>query len=81
MTDSNEPAHHVTTSVKAEVARIGMSLSANDHAQYLREGRCFSCGKTGHRRPDCPNGKPCAHVATIEPAIPKPVITSEQSKT
>jgi hypothetical protein len=32
MTDSNEPACHVATSVKAEVAHVGTSLSANDHA-------------------------------------------------
>jgi hypothetical protein len=79
-TDSNEPARHVATSVKAKVARVGMSLSTNDRAQYLRKGRCFSCGKTGHRHPNCPNGKPHAYVAAIEPALPKPVIASEQSK-
>jgi hypothetical protein len=80
MTDSNEPACHATTSVKAEVARVGTSLSPNDRARYLHEGRCFSCGKTGHHRPDCPDGKPHAYVAAIEPALPEPVITSEQSK-
>jgi hypothetical protein len=79
-TDSNEPAHHAATSVKAEVARVGMSLSADDCAQYLREGHCFGCGKTGHHRPNCPNGKPRAYVAAIEPALPEPVIASEQSK-
>jgi hypothetical protein len=56
-TDSSEPVCHVTTSVKAEVARIGMSLSADNRAWYLQEGHCFGCGKTGHRRPDCPDGK------------------------
>jgi hypothetical protein len=32
MTDSNEPARHATTSVKAKVARVRMSLSADDRA-------------------------------------------------
>jgi hypothetical protein len=68
------------TSVKAEVARVGTGLSADDCAWYLREGRCFGCGKTGHRRPDCPDGKPCTHVTAIEPVLPKSVMTSEQSK-
>jgi hypothetical protein len=31
-TNSNEPACHAVTSVKAEVARVGTSLSADDHA-------------------------------------------------
>jgi hypothetical protein len=31
-TDSNEPARHAATSVKAEVARVGTSLSADDRA-------------------------------------------------
>jgi hypothetical protein len=31
-TDSNEPARHAMTSVKAEVACVGTSLSANDRA-------------------------------------------------
>jgi hypothetical protein len=79
-TDLNEPACHAVTSVKAEVARVGMGLSANDCAQYLREGRCFGCGKTGHHRPNCPDGKQCAYVAAIEPALSEPVIASEQSK-
>jgi hypothetical protein len=57
-TDSNKTNHHTTTHVKAEVAHVGTSLSANDRARYLREGHCFRCGKTGHRRPDCPDGKP-----------------------
>jgi hypothetical protein len=79
-TNSNEPAHHAVTSVKAEVTHVGTSLSADDRARYLREGHCFGCGKTGHRRPDCPDGKPRAYVAAIEPALSKPVITLEQSK-
>jgi hypothetical protein len=79
-TDSNEPACHMTTSVKAKVAHVRTSLSADDRARYLREGHCFGCGKTGHRRPDCPNGKPRMYIAAIEPALPEPVITSEQSK-
>jgi hypothetical protein len=80
MTDSNEPVHHVTTTVKAKVACVGTSLSADNHAWYLWEGRCFGCGKTGHRHPDCPDGKSHAHVAAIEPVILEPVVTVEQSK-
>jgi hypothetical protein len=68
------------TTVKAKVACVGTSLSADDRARYLREGRCFSCGKTGHRRPDCPDRKSCMHIAAIEPVILEPVITVEQSK-
>jgi hypothetical protein len=80
ITDLNEPVRHATTSVKAKVARVGTGLSADDRAQYLHEGCCFGCGKTGHRRPNCPNRKPCAHVATIEPVLPESVMTLEQSK-
>jgi hypothetical protein len=80
MTDSNEPACHAATSVKAEVARVRMSLSADDRARYLRKGRCFGCGKTGHCCPDCPDGKPRVYVAAIEPALSEPVIALEQSK-
>jgi hypothetical protein len=79
-TDSNEPARHATTSVKAKVARVGTSLSANDRAWYLREGRCFGCGKAGHCHPNCPDGKPHVHIAAIEPVLPELVIASEQSK-
>ena len=63
-----EPNQQATTQVKAEVARVGTTLSADDRARYMREGRCFGCGKTGHRRPECPDGKSRAHVAAIEPA-------------
>jgi hypothetical protein len=79
-TNPNEPACHTTTSVKAKVARIGMGLSADNCAWYLCEGHCFGCGKTGHRCPNCPNRKPHAHVTAIKPVLPKPVMTSEQSK-
>jgi hypothetical protein len=80
ITDSNEPVCHATTSVKAEVARVGMGLSANDRARYLHEGRCFGCSKTGHHRPDCPDRKPRTHVTAIEPVLPESVMTLEQSK-
>jgi hypothetical protein len=82
VTDSNETNHHTTTHVKAEVAHVGMSLSANDQAQYLREGHCFGCGKTGHWQPDCPDGKPRAYISAIKPTagVPDVVITPEQSK-
>jgi hypothetical protein len=82
VTDSNETNCHTTTHVKAEVACVGTSLSANDRAWYLREGRCFGCGKTGHRRPDCPDGKPRAYISAIEPTagVPDVIVTPEQSK-
>jgi hypothetical protein len=63
-TDLNEPACHVVTSVKAKVARVGTSLSTDDRARYLREGCCFGCGKTGHRRPIVPMGN---RVRTLPP--------------
>jgi hypothetical protein len=47
--DLNKTTRHTMMHVKAEVARIGTSLSADDQAWYLWEGRCFGCGKTGHR--------------------------------
>ena len=55
--------------VKAEVVQVRTTLSADDCARYMREGRCFGCGKTGHRCPECPDGKLQAHVAAIEPAV------------
>jgi hypothetical protein len=58
VTDSNETNRHTMMHMKAEVARVGTSLSADERAWYLREGRCFGCSKTGHRRLDCPDGKP-----------------------
>jgi hypothetical protein len=81
-TNSNETTHHSTTHVKAEVAHVGTSLSADDRAQYLREGRCFGCSKTGHRRPDCPDGKPQAYISAIKPTAgaPDATVTPEQSK-
>jgi hypothetical protein len=68
-TDSSETNRPPNTQSRAEVARVGASLSADDRARYMREGRCFGCGKTGHRRPDCPDGKPRAHVAALEPVV------------
>ena len=56
--NATEPQRQATTQVKAEVARVGMTLSSNDCARYMREGRCFGCSKTGPCRPECPNGKP-----------------------
>jgi hypothetical protein len=81
-TDSNDTNRHTMMHVKAEVACVGMSLSANDRAQYLREGCCLGCGKTGHRRPDCPDGKPRAYISAIEPMVGAPdvAVTPEQSK-
>ena len=60
-------ASRQSTQVKAEVARVGTSLSADERARYMREGRCFGCGKTGHRRPDCPDSRPRAQIAAVEP--------------
>ena len=46
-----------TMQVKTEIVRVGMTLSADDHARYMREGRCFGCGKTRHHHPKCPDGR------------------------
>jgi hypothetical protein len=35
MTDLSETAHHATSSVKAKVAQVRMSLSTDNHAWYL----------------------------------------------
>ena len=48
LTEPHESNQQSTTQVKAKVARIGTSLSTDNHAQYMREGHCFDCGKTGH---------------------------------
>ena len=46
----------------------------------MREGQCFGCGKTGHHRPKCPNGKPQAHVAVIKPAASDPTLNPIDSE-
>jgi hypothetical protein len=81
-TDSNKTNCHTMTHVKAEVACVGTSLSADDRAQYLQEGHCFGCGKTGHQQLDCPDGKPRAYISAIEPTAGAPdvAVTPEQSK-
>ena len=66
--------------VKAEVAQVRMTLSPNDHARYMREGRCFSCGKTGHCWPECPDGKPQVHVVVIKPTASNPTSNPTNSK-
>jgi hypothetical protein len=57
-TDSNKVTCHSTLQVKAKVACIRTSLSADNQAQYLWEGCCFSCGKPSHCHPKCPDGRP-----------------------
>ena len=78
--NATEPTWQSTTQVKAEVARVGTTLSADDCVRYMREGQCFGCGKTGHRRPECPNGKTQAHVAAIEPAVSEPTLNPIEPK-
>ena len=68
-TEPHKSNRQSTTQVKAKVACIGTSLSADDCARYMREGCCFDCRKTGHRQPDCPTGKSQAHVAAMEPVV------------
>ena len=55
--NATKPTQQLTTQVKAEVAQVRTTLSADDHARYMREGRCFGCGKTGHHCPKFPDGK------------------------
>jgi hypothetical protein len=82
--DSIDTTRQTTSQVKVEVARVGTSLSADERARYMREGRCFGCGKPGHRRPDCPDGKSRAHIAAVEPVVssqsPDTLPISTQSK-
>ena len=48
LTEPHKSNQQLTMQVKAKVAHIGMSLSADNHARYMREGHCFDCRKTGH---------------------------------
>ena len=66
--EMSETTRSTTSQMKAE-ARVGTSLSADERARYMREGRCFGCGKPGHRRPECPDGKPRVHVSVTEPVV------------
>ena len=56
--EMSDTTQSTTPQVKAEAAHVGTSLSADDRDRYMREGRCFGCGKPGHRRPECPDGEP-----------------------
>ena len=47
--DTTDTTRQATSQVKVEVACVGTSLSADERARYMREGRCFGCGKLGHR--------------------------------
>ena len=78
--NTTKPQRQVTTQVKAEVVRVGMTLSSDNRARYMREGRCFSCGKTGHHCPECPNGKPRVQVVAVEPAASNPTPNPIESK-
>ena len=69
LTDSHKPNWQSTTQVKAKVAHISTSLSTDNWAQYMCEGCCFGCRKTGHHCPDCPDGKTQAHVTVVEPVV------------
>ena len=66
--------------IKAETTCVGMPLSAENRAQYMREGRCFGCGERGHRRPECLDGKPQANVTVIKPAVSSPNSESQLKK-
>ena len=70
----------VTTQLKTEIAQVRMTLLADDRARYMREGQCFSCGKTGHCRPECPDGRSRAHVVAIEPTASDPTLNPIESK-
>ena len=78
--NATEPNQQTTTQVKTEIARVGTTLSADDRARYMREGQCFSCGKTRHRHPECPDGRSQAHVAAIEPAASDTTLNPIKSK-
>ena len=68
-TGTSETTRATTPQVKAEVACVGTTLSADDRARYMREGRCFGCGKPGHRSPECPDGKPRAYLVLAEAQV------------
>lgn len=49
-------ASSTTESTAAAASSSGRKeLTRDETAQYIREGRCFSCHKTGHTRKDCPD--------------------------
>jgi len=39
----------LTPEVKTEMACVGVRISEEERAKRLKEGRCFGCGKQGHR--------------------------------
>ena len=79
--DANNTIRQTTPQAKVEVARVGTSLSADERARYMREGRCFGCGKTGHCCPECPDTKSRAHIAAVDTLVPLDTSpTLDQSK-
>jgi len=79
--EETDTTRQTTSHVKVEVACVGTSLSADERARYMREGRCFGCGKMGHRKPDCPDGKFRAHIAAVEPSVGTPPLDTSPAIT
>ena len=78
--NTTELNQQATTQVKTEIVQVGTTLLADDCARYMREGQCFSCGKTGHHHPECPDGRSQAHVVAIEPTASNPTPNPIESK-
>ena len=81
LTPKSEPATCLSTpEVKTETARVGVHISEEEQAKRLKEGRCFGCGKQGHRRPECPENGSRTQVAATGTIVADPPPDSKSTR-